>query len=122
MPHSSTFGAKPLILDALKKEKTKHFHDKMIFREEFSVGQKVLLFNYCPKVVAGKPKPKWIGPFIVTNVFPHSAVELKNVGTKRLFKVNRKRLKLFHGSFMPVEAPVEKLSLDEPSYTPAATP
>jgi hypothetical protein len=100
MPHSSTLGAKPLILDALKKEKTKHFHDKMNFRKEFSVGQKILLFNSCPKVVAGKPRPKWIGPFIVTNVFPHGAVELKNAGTKKLFKVNRKRLKLFHESLM----------------------
>jgi hypothetical protein len=122
MPHPSTFGAKPLILDALKKEKTKHLHDKMVFRKEFHVGQKVLLFNPCPKVVAGKPRPKWIGPFIVTNVFPHGAVELKNAGTKKLFKVNRKRLKLFHENLTPGEEPVEELSLDEPSYTPAATP
>ncbi|KAK2374425.1 hypothetical protein QL285_075389 [Trifolium repens] len=94
----------------------------MILRKEIHVGQKVLLFNSCPKVVAGKPRPKWIGPFIVTNVFPHGAVELKNVGTKKLFMVNRKRLKLFHGSSMPVEALVEEISLDEPSYAPAATP
>ncbi|KAK2444664.1 hypothetical protein QL285_015672 [Trifolium repens] len=122
MPHPSTFGAKPLILDALKKEKIKHFHDKMVFRKEFHVGQKVLLFNPCPKVVAGKPRPKWIDPFIVTNVFHHGAVELKNAGTKKLFKVNRKRLKLFHENLTPGEELVEQLSLDEPSYTPAATP
>jgi len=27
------------------KEKTKQYHDKMIARKEFSIGQKVLLFN-----------------------------------------------------------------------------
>ncbi|XP_050919228.1 uncharacterized protein LOC127136747 [Lathyrus oleraceus] len=60
------------------KEKTKHFHDKMISRKEFFVGQQVLLFNSCLKLIAGKLRSKWIGPFIVTNVFPHGVVEIKS--------------------------------------------
>jgi hypothetical protein len=104
------------------KEKTKHFHDKMISRKEFYVGQQVLLFNSRLKLMAGKLRSKWIGPFVVTNVFPHGAIEITSAGTGKVFKVNGQRLKLFHGSPMPVEAPVEELSLDEPSYTPAATP
>ncbi|CAJ2671830.1 unnamed protein product [Trifolium pratense] len=104
------------------KEKTKHFHDKMISRKEFSVGQQVLLFNSRLKLMAGKLRSKWIGPFVVTNVFPSGAIEIKSTGTGKVFKVNGQRLKLFHDSSMPNIAPVEELSLDEPSYTPAATP
>ncbi|XP_045822018.1 uncharacterized protein LOC123914902 [Trifolium pratense] len=104
------------------KEKTKHFHDKMISRKEFSVGQQVLLFNSRLKLMAGKLRSKWIGPFVVTNVFPSGAMEIKSTGTGKVFKVNGQRLKLFHDSSMPNIVPVEELSLDEPSYTPAATP
>ncbi|MCI06974.1 hypothetical protein A2U01_0028037, partial [Trifolium medium] len=101
------------------KEKTKHFHDKMISRKEFSIGQKVLLFNSRLKLMAGKLRSKWIGPFVITDVFPYGAVEIKSAGTDKVFKVNGQRLKLFHENMMPDEAPVEELSLDEPSYTPA---
>ena len=37
----------------LYKEKTKAFHDKHILRKEFSVGQKVLLFNSRLKFMLG---------------------------------------------------------------------
>ncbi|GAU51081.1 hypothetical protein TSUD_241500 [Trifolium subterraneum] len=104
------------------KEKTKHFHDKMISRKEFSVGQQVLLFNSRLKLMAGKLRSKWIGPFVITNVFPSGDIEIKSTGTDKVFKVNGQRLKLFHYSSMPEEAPVEELSLDEPSYTPSTTP
>ncbi|CAJ2657161.1 unnamed protein product [Trifolium pratense] len=104
------------------KEKTKHFHDKMIYRKEFSVGQQVLLFNSRLKIMAGKHRSKWIGPFVVTNVFPSGAIEIKSTGTGKVFEVNGQRLKLFHDNSMPDGAPVEELSLDEPSYTTAATP
>ncbi|XP_050875453.1 uncharacterized protein LOC127079087 [Lathyrus oleraceus] len=83
------------------KEKTKHFHDKMISRKEFSMGQQVLLFNFRLKLMAGKLRSKWIGPFVVTNVFPHGAVEIKSAGTDKVFKVNGKRLNLFHESSAP---------------------
>ncbi|XP_045797211.1 uncharacterized protein LOC123891391 [Trifolium pratense] len=104
------------------KEKTKYFHDKMISRKEFSVGQRVLLFNSRLKVMAGKLRSRWIGPFVVTNVFPHGAIEIKSAGTNKVFKVNGQRLKLFHESSVPEEeGHVEELSLEKPFY-PAATP
>ncbi|CAN6583747.1 unnamed protein product [Malus baccata var. baccata] len=56
------------------KEKTKAFHDKMIRAKTFSIGQKVLLFNSRLRLFPGKLRSKWVGPFIVTNVFPHGAV------------------------------------------------
>ena len=104
------------------KEKTKHFHDKMISRKEFSIGQIFLLFNFRLKITAGKLWSKWIGPFVVTNAFPYGAVEIKSACTDKVFKVNGQRLKLFHESLMSEEEIVEELSLEEPSYPSAATP
>ncbi|XP_056698075.1 uncharacterized protein [Spinacia oleracea] len=78
------------------KEKTKAFHDKMIARKSFQVGQKVLLFNARLKLFPGKLQTRWLGPFVVTNVFPHGAVELKDFGTDKTFKVNGHRLKPFY--------------------------
>ncbi|CAN6704199.1 unnamed protein product [Malus baccata var. baccata] len=61
------------------KEKTKAFHDRMIRSKTFSIGQKVLLFNSRLRLFPGKLCSKWIGPFIVTNVFPHGAVQIYKV-------------------------------------------
>ncbi|XP_068323129.1 uncharacterized protein, partial [Pyrus communis] len=58
------------------KAKTKAFHDKMIRTKTFTVGQKVLLFNSRLRLFPGKLRSKWIGPFVVTNVFPHGAVQI----------------------------------------------
>ncbi|XP_050916838.1 uncharacterized protein LOC127132019 [Lathyrus oleraceus] len=99
------------------KEKTKHFHDKVISRKEFSVGQQVLLFNSRLKLMAGKLRSKWIDPFVVTNVFPHGAVEIKSTGTDKVFKVNGQRLKLFYGGSVPEDVGIEELSLEAPNYT-----
>ncbi|KAH9781478.1 Endonuclease [Citrus sinensis] len=69
------------------KEKTKTFHDRMILRKEFSVGQKVLLFHSKLKLFPGKLRSRWVGPFIVTNVFPHGAVEIRSPTSDKAFKV-----------------------------------
>ncbi|MCI34572.1 hypothetical protein A2U01_0055792, partial [Trifolium medium] len=74
------------------------------------------------RLMAGKLRSKWIGPFVVTNVFPYGVVEIKSAGTDKVFKVNGQRLKLFHESMLPEEETVEELPLEEPSYTLAATP
>ena len=58
------------------KEKTKAFHDKMILRKNFIVGQKVLLFYSHLKLFPSKLHSRWIGPFVVTNVF--TQVQLKS--------------------------------------------
>ncbi|KAM1282097.1 hypothetical protein ACFX2H_022500 [Malus domestica] len=70
------------------KEKTKAFHDKMIRGKTFSIGQKVLLFNSRLRLFSGKLRSKWIGPFVVTNVFPHHAVQVKSLRNGDEFKVN----------------------------------
>ncbi|CAN6725392.1 unnamed protein product [Malus baccata var. baccata] len=81
------------------KEKTKAFHDKMIRAKTFSIGQKVLLFNSRLRLFPGKLRSKWVGPFIVTNVFPHGAVQIKSLRTQQEFKVNGHRLKPYYETF-----------------------
>ncbi|XP_038978496.1 uncharacterized protein LOC120108837 [Phoenix dactylifera] len=97
------------------KEKTKAFHDKMISRKEFKVGQKVLLYHSRLRLFPGKLRSRWIGPFVVTNIFPHGAVEIQSLTTSKVFKVNGHRLKtFFEGS--QVEN-VAELDLEDPIYT-----
>ncbi|RDX86181.1 hypothetical protein CR513_32531, partial [Mucuna pruriens] len=67
------------------KQKVKHLHDQQILRKEFQVSQKVLLFNSCLKLIAGKLYSRWEGPFVIINVFPYGAVELKDEQTKSTF-------------------------------------
>ncbi|CAN6712804.1 unnamed protein product [Malus baccata var. baccata] len=60
------------------KERTKAFHDSQILRKEFQPGQKVLLFSSRLKLFPGKLKSRWTGPYLVTKIFPHGAVEISN--------------------------------------------
>ncbi|KAJ9189482.1 hypothetical protein P3X46_000767 [Hevea brasiliensis] len=96
------------------KEKTKAFHDKLILRKQFVVGQKVLLYNSRLKLMPGKLRSCWIGPFVVTNVFPYGTVEIQSLGTNKVFKVNGHRLKPFYEGFQ--EHTVEELKLSNPIY------
>ncbi|KAM5578073.1 hypothetical protein ABKV19_008411 [Rosa sericea] len=91
------------------KEKTKAFHDKMIRGKTFVVGQKVLLFHSRLKLFPGKLRSRWIGPFIITNVFSHGAVQIKSEQTGNEFKVNGHRLKPYYEAF--VEHEVEDVPL-----------
>ncbi|XP_031261186.1 uncharacterized protein LOC116119381 [Pistacia vera] len=77
----------------ISKEKTKAFHDKHIVRKSFSPNKKVWLFNSKLCLFPGKLRSRWDGPFIVLNVFPHGAVEIRNPKTGLVFKVNGQRLK-----------------------------
>jgi hypothetical protein len=82
------------------KDKTKIFHDKMVLRKTFEVGQKVLLFDSRLRLFPGKLRSRWCGPFVVTNIFPHGAVEIQNSKTGNNFKVNGHRLKPYLESFV----------------------
>ena len=48
----------------------------------------MLLFNSRLRLFAGKLKSQWTGPNLITQLFPHGAVELENKEGVR-FKVNR---------------------------------
>ncbi|CAN6685848.1 unnamed protein product [Malus baccata var. baccata] len=61
--------------------------------------------------VAGKLRSRWIGPFIVTNVFPHGAVQIQSLRTQQEFKVNGHRLK-------PYVTPFEEETVEEVNLQP----
>ncbi|KAM1376183.1 hypothetical protein ACFX2F_037951 [Malus domestica] len=84
---------------SIYKEKTKAFHDKMIRGKTFAIGQKVLLFNSRLRLFPGKLRSKWIGPFVITNVFVHGAVQIQGLKTGHEFKVNGHRLKPYYENF-----------------------
>ncbi|KAK2394382.1 hypothetical protein QL285_056221 [Trifolium repens] len=94
----------------------------MISRKDFVVGQKVLLFNSRLKIMADKLHSKWIGPFVVTNIFPYGTIEIRSEATNKSFKVNGHRLKPFHENQAAEAKTIEALSLARPSYPPAAIP
>ena len=87
----------------------------MISRKEFKVGQKVILYHSRLHLFPGKLHSCWIGPFVVTNVFPHGTVEIQSLATSKVFKVNGHKLKPFYEGFQ-VEN-VAKLDLEDPIYT-----
>ncbi|XP_070661948.1 uncharacterized protein [Malus domestica] len=91
------------------KEKTTTFHDKMLRGKTFEIGQKVLLFNSRLRLFPGKLRSKWVGPFVVTNLFVHGAVQIKSLRTGQEFKVNGHRLKPYYENF--VEHVVEEIPL-----------
>ena len=91
------------------KDKTKAYHDKMLRTKTFSKGQKVLLFDSRLRLFPGKLRSKWIGPLVVTNVFPHGAVQVQSLKSGHEFKVNGHRLKPYYENF--VEHVVEEIPL-----------
>ena len=60
------------------------------------VGDLVLLYNSRLRLFSGKLKSKWTGPYLVTKLFLHGAVELETKEGVR-FKVNGQRLKSISG-------------------------
>ena len=96
------------------KDKTKAFHDNYLSRKTFEIGQKVLLYDSRLKWFSGKLQSRWVGPFIVTNVFDHGAVEIKCNKTGKVFKVNGHRLKVVYEGFQ--EKDMEVYRLERPDY------
>nr|GEV38000.1 reverse transcriptase domain-containing protein [Tanacetum cinerariifolium] len=82
------------------KERTKKIHDSKIKNRIFSVGDRVLLFNYRLKILSGKLKTRWTRPFIVTQVLAYGTVELSQTDGPKL-KVNWHRLKHYFGGDIP---------------------
>ncbi|XP_056691687.1 uncharacterized protein [Spinacia oleracea] len=95
----------------LYKEQTKKFHDKIIQKREFNIGDKVLLYKSRLRLFPGKLKSRWSGPFTITEVKEHGAIEVASEnGTK--FKVNGQRLKLYtEGAFI---GKLETIYLSDP--------
>nr|GEY02067.1 reverse transcriptase domain-containing protein [Tanacetum cinerariifolium] len=82
------------------KEKTKKIHDSKIKNRIFNVGDRVLLFNSRLKILLGKLKTRWSGPFTVTKVFPYETVKLSQPDGPN-FKVNGHRVKHYFRGDVP---------------------
>ena len=103
----------------LYKERTKRIHDsKLKGNKEFKAGDQVLLYNSRLHLFPGKLRSRWSGPFTVTQVFSHGAVEITRPDEEP-FKVNGHRLKMYvTGAFLGV---VEEMKLD-PTTVEGADP
>nr|CAN79122.1 hypothetical protein VITISV_011712 [Vitis vinifera] len=85
----------------VSKQRMKKWHDQLISNKEFQKGQKVLLYDTRLHIFPGKLKSRWIGPFIIHQVYVNGVVELLNSNGKDTFKVDGYRLKPFMEPFKP---------------------
>nr|GFB93491.1 reverse transcriptase domain-containing protein [Tanacetum cinerariifolium] len=53
------------------KERTKKLHDDKIKNRIFNVGDQVLLFISRLKILSGKLKSRWSGPFTIAEIYPY---------------------------------------------------
>ncbi|CAM8951138.1 unnamed protein product [Rhodiola kirilowii] len=97
------------------KARAKLYHDKYILRRTFEVGQRVLLFSSRLKLMPGKLRTKWTGPYTITKVFNNGALELESPTDKHRFTVNGQRAKHYHGED---EMPAQEFDLAEPHEPP----
>ncbi|XP_047948663.1 uncharacterized protein LOC125194468 [Salvia hispanica] len=78
------------------KEGTKLWHDKNLRVKELRVGQKVLLFQSRLKLMPGKLKSKWIGPYTIVGLQANGAVEIQGSASNSVpFLVNGHMVKVY---------------------------
>ena len=76
------------------------------------VGDLVLEDSSGVPCLPGKLKSEWTGPYLITQVFPHRAVELKAKEGVR-FKRDRDRIKLYFGHNASGNEAIKTHHLDE---------
>ena len=59
----------------------------------------MFLFHSQLRLFLGKFHSRWVGPFVVIDVFPHGAVEIQSMKMNSTFKVNGHRLKPYYENF-----------------------
>ncbi|CAM8954313.1 unnamed protein product [Rhodiola kirilowii] len=96
------------------KAREKMYHDKHILRRSYEVGQKVLLFSSRLRLMPGKLRSRWTGPYVVVRVYNHGALELRGPEGGESFKVNGQRVKPYYDGF---EATTEDVELAETVYS-----
>ncbi|GJX67427.1 reverse transcriptase domain-containing protein [Tanacetum coccineum] len=82
------------------KERTEKLHDSKIKNRIFNVGARVLLFNSRLKILSGKLKTHWSGPFTITKVFPYGTIKLSQPDGLNV-KVNGHHVKHYFGGDLP---------------------
>ena len=94
------------------KEKMKKENEQKTAKQEFMVGDLVLLYSSRLPCLPVKLKSKRTGPYLITQVFPHGEVELKTKEGVR-FKRNIDRIKLYFGQKASGNKDIEAYHLDE---------
>nr|GEU64085.1 reverse transcriptase domain-containing protein [Tanacetum cinerariifolium] len=82
------------------KEKTNRLHDSKINDRVFNINDIVLLFNSHLKIISGKLKSRWSGPFTISHVYSYGTVELSQPDEPD-FKVNGNCLKHYFREDVP---------------------
>ncbi|XP_042027642.1 uncharacterized protein LOC121774840 [Salvia splendens] len=59
------------------KERTKMWHDKNLRKKELKARQKVLLFQSRLKLMPGKLRSRWTGPYTIIAIRANGAIELQ---------------------------------------------
>ena len=90
----------------MKKE-----NEQKIAKQEFMVGDLVVLDSSGSPCLPGKLKSEWTDPYLITQVFPHGAVELKAKEGVR-FKMNRDRIKIYFGHAESANEVIKAYHLD----------
>ncbi|XP_016195693.1 uncharacterized protein LOC107636714 [Arachis ipaensis] len=99
----------------LYKEKVKAVHDKNIKRREFRAGDQVLLYYSRLRLISGKLRSRWDGPYMVEKVEPYGVVHLSHPSSPTFFKVNGHHLKLYHGAKVKNNKEIEIFFLKDPA-------
>ena len=100
-------------------ERMKAFHDKHIVKKSFELGMKFWLFNSRLKLFPGKLRSRWNGPYIVTKIFHHGAIQIQDPRTNNMFTVNGQRFKPYiEGLEENIQngATIEEVTLVDPVY------
>ncbi|XP_057747372.1 uncharacterized protein LOC130966575 [Arachis stenosperma] len=97
----------------LYKEKVKAVHDKNIKRREFQPGDLVLLYNSRMRLMPGKLRSRWDGPYRVEKAEPYGVFHLSHLSSSEPIKVNGYRLKLYHGEKIPKNKELEIFLLED---------
>ncbi|XP_057760355.1 uncharacterized protein LOC130980720 [Arachis stenosperma] len=98
----------------LYKERVKAVQDKHVKRKEFRPGELVLLYNSKLRLIPGKLRSRWEGPYRVKKAEPYGVFHLSHPSSSKFIKVNGHRLKLYHGEKMKNHKEQEVFLLEDP--------
>ena len=76
---------------------------KQIMRKNLEPNQRVYLYDSRPQLHVDKLRSRWIGPFVIKQVFPNGAIEIKDPNNGRILNVNGLLLKNYVEQVSQVE-------------------
>ena len=84
-------------LSRIYKDKTKKWHDQRVLRKEFKVRKLVILYYSRLRLLPGKLRSRWSGPYTVITTSPFGVVTLR-IDSRNEFKVDGQRPKHYLGN------------------------